>query len=289
MVCPGVLSKLLLLSLLSSEIVDVEAEVDVNALRRLVDHIENTYQPTPESPPASPNAGATASACSSVDVFQYAVSIRVAKKLCESNTGEQITGLPDRTDVMTALSIQGNNAVRVYMGDNLVAARPKGEGTNAVHSERMLLMERVENVQPMEHLIGNHHDDCVVFYTYNSPCMDYCLNQKRDDNEDNRVKIKTEKNIQKGKHPVPVSPAVYKCIIAPLERLFKIKDNLDQDQDHGPRAFVFNKIYVKDESKEDRLKALLPLAQVVPLYRCQKGRACVFCGKTEDSLKANNC
>lgn len=169
------------------------------------------------------------------------------------------------------------------MGDNLVAARPKGKGTKAVHSERMLLMERVGNTQqiPMEHLIRNHVDDCVVFYTYNSPCMDYCLNQAGDDNEDNRVKIKTERNNKKGRNPVPVSPAVYKCIIAPLERLFK---------DHtGPRAFVFNEIYVKDNSKQDRLKALLPLAQVMPLYRCQKGHPCAFCGNTEDSLKINNC
>lgn len=249
-----------------------------------------SYQPTPASPPASPSAGASASAsasaCGSVDVFQYAVAIRVPRQLCEANSGQQITGLPDRNAVINALNIRDNKATRLYVSDNLVAARPQGEGTRAVHSERKLLMEKVGNTQqtPMERLIENHHDDCVVFYTYNSPCMDFCLNQKGDDNEDNKVKIKTErneKNMRKGNPPVQVSPAVHKCITAPLQRLFS--------SHNGPKAFVFNEIYVKDASKPDRLKALLPLAQVMPLFHCPTGQACVSCGSTEDSLKTNHC
>lgn len=218
-------------------------------------------------------------------MFQYAVSIRVPRQFCETNTGEQIPDLPNRDVVMKVLSIQDNKQNRVYVGDTLVAARPHGDRTNAKHSERMLLLEKWENkeVTPMQHLIGNNHESCVVFYTYNSPCVDYCLNQDIDRDADKKVTAQQARNKKKekqGKEVGPVPPAVHKCIIAPLQHVFS---------DHtGPRAFVFNQIYEKDMNKSDRLEKLQLLANVIPLYRCHTG-TCVSCGSTVDSLAKNNC
>ncbi|KAG5269590.1 hypothetical protein AALO_G00203750 [Alosa alosa] len=236
MVCAGVLSRLLLLSLLSFGTAE---EVSVNALRKIIDHIENTYQIEVGK-----------------EISQYAVAIRLPKEYCTSNTQQSITGLPDQATVHAELVTKKRTEYRLFVSENLIAARPfkrqEGNIFASEHSEYLLLNKIWKDEKtPMTHLTSGHPDDCVVFYTYNSPCLRQCLNT---DGE--------EKNI-----------------ITPLQNLVNTHT--------GPLAFVFNKIFDQHkESQGSQGKQLLSLAQAVPLYHCH-GNDCVYCGNTEDAI--NKC
>lgn len=54
--------------------------------------------------------------------------------------------------------------------------RPIQDKEGNIHSEFILLVERNSNGKtPMENLIKSKYN-CVVFYTYSSPCLQNCLN-----------------------------------------------------------------------------------------------------------------
>ncbi|XP_041967198.1 uncharacterized protein LOC121724589 [Alosa sapidissima] len=229
MVCSGVLSQLLLLSLLSSGTTGVN-EVNLNALEKIIAHIENTYQLK-----------------SGQNVIQTAVAVRFPADQCESGQLNPAIHLPSREDVIS--EIQNTSKDRVFVGENLVAARPVGKGDTAHHSEYILLGKIRDDIKttPMNYLTSDHLNDCVVFYTYNSPCVNQCLNQNKQ-----------------------------RYILPFVERLWETLT--------GPVAFVFNEIYQGTENVEQ----LLSLANKVFLYRCHNDN-CAYCGKTRETLQASNC
>lgn len=166
----------------------------------------------------------------------------------------------------------------VYEGGNLVLAIPKGAGKKAVHSERLLLMcgDNGDAVTPARNLLNKVDGGCAVFYTYNSPCMELCLNQLRDEDERKKVEKERERNEKKGKN-VEIPPAVEKCILNSLSMLTNHR---------GLKAFVFTRVYDNDikgntaeeiQEKKHLLAAALKLvAERVPLYKCS-GTSCVKC------------
>lgn len=162
------------------------------------------------------------------------------------------------------------NEKNLYQGEHLIAATPtNGSSKSKIHSERALLMceDISQAVTPMKNLLNK--SGCVVFYTYNSPCLSVCLDQERDDN----VRKMAEKAITKNK-------PVEKCILKSLSML----------TDHqGPKAFVFKQVFRKDLNEEYRTKladGLKKVAEKVPLYKCASG-SCVRC--LSDNQIINEC
>ncbi|XP_048866720.1 uncharacterized protein LOC125740059 [Brienomyrus brachyistius] len=241
MVHTGVLTGLLLLSLFSS-VLSVQ-KVDLNTLHRIIRVFETRFVQTPG--------------------HQYAVAINVPAGQCGAGFNENnFLSSEEANKVKNDLN---DDTKRLYTGRQMVAAKPKGRGSNAIHSERILLMceDSSQAVTPMQNLLNTgDRNGCVVFYTYNSPCLDYCLNQVNDNNLKNWEKVQKEK----GKMNVP--PAVEKCILNSLSIL---------TNHPGPKAFVFSQVYDKDTKNTELLApALKEVAEKVPLYKCNTN-SCIEC------------
>nr|XP_023666800.1 uncharacterized protein LOC111843428 [Paramormyrops kingsleyae] len=220
MVCTGVLTGLLLFSSVVSAI-----EVDLNTLPKIIRFFETKYKPSEKT--------------DSGEGAQYVVAINVPAEQCGASFNENnfLSG-EDTEKVKKDLS---DRKTRLYRGEQMVAARPKG----SIHSERALLIcDSSQAVTPVENLLnrGEAKNGCVVFYTYNSPCLDHCLNQG---------KVNTKK-----------------CIL----------DSLSILTSHpGPKAFVFSQVYRMDRDKAELLaSALKVVAERVPLYKCNTN-SCMKC------------
>ena len=192
--------------------------------------------------------------------LQYAVAINVPADQCRSGfTQDNFLSKDSAKTVKEDLEHK-----HLYMGSQLVAATPKEPGqTNAVHSERALLMCEYSNdgVTPMQYLQNENKDGCVVFYTYNSPCLKLCLNEAKD----KEAKEAIEKKISLKRRKIP--SLVQKCILGSLSVL----------TDHvGPKAFVFSRVYIEDLESEALKAALKEVADKVPLYKCD-ANSCVKC------------
>ncbi|XP_023694504.2 uncharacterized protein [Paramormyrops kingsleyae] len=244
MVCTGVLTGLLLFSL-SSSVVSAD-RVDLNTLHRIIQVFESRYKPGED--------------------LQYAVAINVPAEQCKENFNKD-NFLSEYTDNVK----DDLKKKRLYIGNHMVAARPKGGGSTAIHSERALLICEDQAVTPVQNLLNTaDRNGCVVFYTYNSPCLDYCLNQKNDNDQQNRERA------QKERGKTDVTPAVKKCIL----------DSLSILTNHpGPKAFVFSQVYRKDRENTNLASALKEVAEKVPLYRCNTNR-CIEC--LDNNKKFNN-
>ncbi|XP_072566794.1 uncharacterized protein [Paramormyrops kingsleyae] len=245
MVCTGVLTGLLLFSL-SSSVVSAD-RVDLETLHEIIQVFESRYKPSERT--------------DSGDGAQYAVAIKVPAEQCMENFDEKFLSYEDTDTVRNDLN---DETKRLYKGKKMVAARPKGTGSTAIHSERALLIceDSSQAVTPVRDLLNKgDENDCVVFYTYNSPCLDYCLNQKNDNDQQNRERA------QKKRGKTNVTPAVKKCIL----------DSLSILTDHpGPKAFVFSQVYRKDRKNTKLASALKEVAEKVPLYRCNTN-SCIEC------------
>lgn len=141
-----------------------------------------------------------------------------------------------------------NGDGRLYFDQFMIAARPKPipDTEYNQHSEYLLLKDPSVKESRMKKLLKNHEKDCVVFYTYNSPCSSTCMNQ-------------------------------YDC--------FKILDALEMFDGHkGKKAFVFTKVW-KHDCNKDISKNLQALITHVPLYRCDDDK-CVACkrNKVDDCM-----
>ncbi|XP_063070600.1 uncharacterized protein LOC134461636 [Engraulis encrasicolus] len=207
---------------------------------------------------------------------QFAAMINVPEKYCTGLFDNNfLSGEQDSQTVKQQL-----NEKFVYEGRNLVLAIPKDAGKKAVHSERFLLMcEANDNAKtPAQKLMSKLEGGCAVFYTYNSPCMEFCLNEKRDEESRQFVEAQKIKNARKG-DTLEVPPAVEKCILNSLSVL---------TNHQGLKAFVFTRVYDNDikgntaqeiQEKKHLLAAALKLvAERVPLYKCS-GTSCVKCLK----------
>jgi len=127
----------------------------------------------------------------------------------------------------------------LYQGSELIAAgnrRVKIKKTYKIHSESLLL-NPVDN-SPMSKLLNKRKDGCSVFYTFESPCVDTCLNPSSSHN-----------------------------IINALEK-WKEHD--------GIKAFVF-KGFWKFDIEKDLQTAFKKIAAHVPLFRCVSETVCYAC------------
>ncbi|XP_041920167.1 uncharacterized protein LOC121684244 [Alosa sapidissima] len=243
----GVLIGLVLLSLLSS---GQSAEVDLKTLAEITRVFQTKYQPSGQT-----NSGVG---------VQYAVAINVPANQCGATFSQNFLSQEDERTVKRELT-----AKKLYQGPQMVAATPKGKShSSKIHSERALLMctDLDQAVTPVQNLLNKDKDGCVVFYTYNSPCLEYCLNPGFDENERNREKVGRERAERRGE-TYNLPPAVARCILNSLSML---------SNHNGPKAFVFSQVYRNDINKPELAAALKKVAEQVPLYKCTTN-SCVKC------------
>ncbi|KAF4104413.1 hypothetical protein G5714_015400 [Onychostoma macrolepis] len=204
------LSGLLLLFLLPDWTEAIEGDtVDINTLARIIDFFEQNYKRVDKD--GHPR--------------QYATAINVPKHQCQQNFDQNnFLTQENAVNVKNAITDETN---ALYQGAELIAAGTKKEGFN-IHSESLLL-NPADN-SPMTKLLNKRKDGCSVFYTFESPCVDSCLNETRDHNI-----LKALKNWK---------------------------------EHSGIKAFVFKNIWKHDDGK-DLQPEFKKIVAHVPLYRCK--------------------
>lgn len=217
MVCSGVLSGCLLLSLLSSGI----WASNVENLSKIIKYVNDNYR----------TGG------------QYAVAINVSPEQCTSNFSPDSTNFLQE-DPPTTVRNGINTENKIYIGNQLIAAKPRISQRYNIHSEYTLLNPPNPLESPMKNLLKKNQNGCVVFFTYNSPCVRTCLNPN-------------------GQYNI-------------LKALDMIKNH------NGPKAFVFNKVWHHDENKQNLASHLREIDNRVPLYRCDN--TCVSCRSNGNNI-----
>ncbi|XP_077063199.1 uncharacterized protein LOC143715350 [Siphateles boraxobius] len=218
------LSGLLLIFLLPDWTESVEDTVDTKTLARIINFFEKNYKRVDED--GHPR--------------QYATAINVPKDQCQQNFNlNTFLTQENAGNVKNAITDETN---ALYQGSELIAA-----GTRKVviskkkqynmHSESLLL-NPADN-SPMSKLLNKRKEDgCSVFYTFESPCVDTCLNPSSSHNIINALK--------------------------------KWKEH------DGIKAFVFKDFWKFDTEKDLQTKFKQIVAQV-PLFRCVSENECYPC------------
>ncbi|KAA0701736.1 hypothetical protein E1301_Tti021203 [Triplophysa tibetana] len=172
-------------------------------------------------------------------VGQYAAAINVPAGQCDHNFQLSATNFLRSDPSENVRNVIMRDKDPVYRGTELIAAGVQQQPHSA-HSE-YLLLNPVDN-SPLTYLLNKKKNACVVFYTLNSPCMNSCLNGRRN-------------NIIRG---------------------------IDQLKNYqGIKAFVFKNIWTHEqgEARREQLRInLKKIADRVPLYRC-RNNACTLCGQ----------
>lgn len=147
----AVFSKVLLGIVLLSDIQSVaNEEVDINTLARIQRFFHKNY----------------------ANGSQYAVAINVPKEQCRRGFFPSTANflINDKSeDVKPYIK---RDSIQIYQGTELIAA---GVHKDA-HSEHLLM--NPPNNSPLTHLLNKWKNNCVVFYTLNTPCVGKCLNSE---------------------------------------------------------------------------------------------------------------
>lgn len=184
---------------------------------------------------------------------QFAMAVRIPQKQCEEG-GFTLTNY--YTAIKNSIGEQFTGGIySAGSPPQIIAARPKG-----LHAELRLLQTKYKfaiiekqsvpvKTQSVLHKLKVNKNDCIVFYSFYSPCLDKCMTDSASTS---------------------------------------IVDDL-LEFDYWPRsqtAFVFNVVY--DPSKSDASKLKSTKAEVsrafdflnglIPLYRCN-AHYCQWCGR----------
>lgn len=188
----------------------IQGDVNPAVLARMIQYFDDNVQPKTKP-----------------DV-QYAIAISVPQSQCtdEQSDIQTVFSREDAENVRNILT-SGEKCVLCTPSQNVIAARPTPKPVE--HAEHFLLYP-VGN-SPMDKLLAlADQNSCIVFYSYNSPCVTRCIQR-----EDNILPgLSNWKNIRK----------------------------------EAMNVFVFEKIWQKDTWRKDMEKDLLKIHAEVPLYRC---------------------
>ncbi|KAF4104410.1 hypothetical protein G5714_015397 [Onychostoma macrolepis] len=217
------LSGFLLLFLLPDWTESVDT-VDINTLTHIINFFEQNYKRVDED--GYPR--------------QYAVAINVPKHQCQQNFSPAQNNFLTQEDALNVRNAITDDINALYQGVELIAAGTRKVAirrhTYNMHSESLLL-NPADN-SPMTNLLNKRKDGCSVFYTFDSPCVESCLNVTRNHNI--------------------------------IEALRKWKEH------DGIKAFVFMNIWKNDLGK-DLQNEFKKIAAHVPLYRCVSETECYAC------------
>ncbi|XP_026137238.1 uncharacterized protein LOC113114565 [Carassius auratus] len=211
------LSGLLLLFLLPNWTESVDT-VDISILARIINFFELNYKRVDAN--GHPR--------------QYAVAINVPKRQCQQNFDpDHFLTRENAENVRNAITDETNG---VYQGVELIAAGTRFRNRYNLHSESLLL--NPPGNSSMSNLLNRIPDSCSIFYTFDSPCVDSCLNATRGHN---------------------------------------ILRALESWKNHsGIKAFVFKNIWKFDSDKDLETK-FKQIVVNIPLYRCVSENQCYAC------------
>ncbi len=159
----------------------------------------------------------------------YAIAITVSQDQCteEQSTIQTVFSREEAEQVRNLLNNK-EKCVLCTQSENVIATRPNG--ATKEHAEHILLYPLGNS--PMDKLLNKaDQNSCVVFYSYNSPCVTKC--------------ILSDDNILPG--------------------LANWKNRRE-----GMNVFIFNKIWQKDTWRKDMATDLLRIHEQVPLSRCAR-------------------
>ncbi|CAM4550352.1 unnamed protein product [Leuciscus chuanchicus] len=170
---------------------------------------------------------------------QYATAINVPKDQCQQNFN--LNSFLTQENASIVEEDINDDSKALYQGSELIAAGTRKVVISKkkqynIHSESLLL-NPADN-SPMSKLLNKRKDGCSVFYTFESPCVDTCLNPSSSHN-----------------------------IINALEK-WKEHD--------GIKAFVFKNFWKFDTDKDLETKFKQIVAHV-PLFRCVSENECYAC------------
>ncbi|XP_073779451.1 uncharacterized protein isoform X1 [Danio rerio] len=182
---------------------------------------------------------------------QYAIAIVVPQALCtdEQSDIQTVFSTEEAAHVKDLLT-NGQTCVLCTNSQNVIAARPTQKPKE--HAEHILLYPLSNS--PMDKLLAKADpNSCVVFYSYNSPCVTKCI-QSTDN------------------------------ILAGLANWKNIRKD-------AMNVFVFGKIWQKDAWRKDMAKDLLMIYDQVPLYRCDSsnGMQCKNCVEKNTKIVDSFC
>ncbi|XP_052472485.1 uncharacterized protein LOC128029053 [Carassius gibelio] len=219
------LSGLLLLLLLNwTESVE-DDNVDINTLARIINFIEENYKRVDGD--QHPR--------------QYATAINVPKNQCQQNFIPSQNNFLTQEDAVNVKNAITDDTKALYQGAELIAAGTKKVVISKkkqynMHSESLLL-NPADN-SPMTKLLNKRKDGCSVFFSFESPCLDTCLDAS-------------------GRH--------------------SILRGLENWKEHsGIKAFVFKNFW-KFDTKKDLQTKFKQIVAHVPLYRCVSENQCYAC------------
>ncbi|XP_050958832.1 uncharacterized protein LOC127160214 [Labeo rohita] len=177
---------------------------------------------------------------------QYALSIYLPPAHCVDRNAK----IEKKFDNVQAAQVKAllNNHTKCELctePKNVIASRTVLTSENKVeHSEHVLLYPVGKSL--MDKLLAEARDQsCVVFYSYNSPCVQTCLQSADNILEGLRNWI----NKRKGKM----------------------------------NAFVFQEIWQKDMMDKNLETEFKKIDEIVPLYRCMRNRKEMECRKCVDN------
>ncbi|KAI7800476.1 uncharacterized protein LOC130564859 [Triplophysa rosa] len=184
---------------------------------------------------------------------QYATAINVPKAQCQASFNPSQKNFLTQEEAQNVKNVIGDESTALYQGKQLIAAgnREKIIKKNKkilIHSESLLL--NPPDNSPMTKLLNKNKQDCSIFYTFNSPCVDTCLKEQ--------------------------GP-------------YSILKALDSWSKHsGIKAFVFKEFWKFDKEKDLKSKFKL-VASRVPLYRCVSETECHACKGEGNTPIDENC
>ncbi|XP_058600548.1 uncharacterized protein LOC131520374 [Onychostoma macrolepis] len=198
---------------------------------------------------------------------QYSVLIRVPYQHCTDRFS--LDSVFNTNEIKTAFNyFKTNRGRRLYEvtkdSVSLTATKPSLDPTSSSeeddHAEYILIYSRddANTPSPLQKILDMINDDqCVVLYTYNSPCITKCINDEDD------------------------------SILHGLS-------NWKNTQTTGIKAFVFQKIWPKDSTglAEDQKEQFTKINDLVPLYRCVKNNnqmQCYKCGTAGSLMLLPDC
>ncbi|NP_001373174.1 uncharacterized protein LOC795315 isoform 1 precursor [Danio rerio] len=230
---PASLKGLFIIFLLHLCVQHARGDVNPAALAKMIQYFDENVQPKTKP-----------------DV-QYAIAIVVPQALCtdEQSDIQTVFSTEEAAHVKDLLT-NGQTCVLCTNSQNVIAARPTQKPKE--HAEHILLYPLSNS--PMDKLLAKADpNSCVVFYSYNSPCVTKCI-QSTDN------------------------------ILAGLANWKNIRKD-------AMNVFVFGKIWQKDAWRKDMAKDLLMIYDQVPLYRCDSsnGMQCKNCVEKNTKIVDSFC
>ncbi|XP_039534659.1 uncharacterized protein LOC120483593 [Pimephales promelas] len=221
-------------------------QVNIDVLVKMIQFFDDKLQPTKHDRP-----------------YQYSVVIRVPYQQCtEQFSLDSVFNTDEMENAFNDFKTNGQRRLCEVTQDlfSLAAAKPSwiqmtGSSEETLHSEYALIYPMdATNTSPMDKILRMPNDDqCVVLYTYYSPCIEKCINYKAD------------------------------TILYDLSKWLNTHKT-------GIKALVFQEIWHKDWSVvRDQFAKI---NNRVPLYRCVKENSqtkCYKCGDASSETLNQNC